>query len=72
MSEQHCTGCLKLVPANHKCRVKGARFIEPSTLEQTKPRSHGYAEIIERLARVENKLDLILAMASKRVKSSKD
>lgn len=66
MTELHCTGCMTLVTKDHKCKRKSARLIELSTMSEAKPKGKGFAEMKEQLARVENKLDVLLAMADKR------
>lgn len=68
MTELHCTGCLKLVSKDHKCKSRNARLIELGTMTEAKPKQRGYAEILERLSSIENKLNVILAMADKRRK----
>lgn len=67
MNELHCTGCLRSVLPDHKCKYKHAKLMDPSSLKAAKGSSgKGFKDLTDRLMRIENKLDAILAMADAR------
>ncbi len=68
MTAQHCTGCLREVAKDHKCTKAGARLVDAGTLQKAAPTNMRMKEVAERLQRIENKLDVLLAMADKRRK----
>lgn len=62
MTELHCTGCSKLVPATHKCTAKRSTLIDLKSMVKHKASASGaIKEVIDRVTRIEAKLDIILA-----------